>query len=141
MLLGDLERCEPCCGAELTIAIVFTVALTLTAPSALTVSSSASSIAAEARACRRRGWCLGRRRLCGLRRSRYWRWRRGGRPSRLEVEARDEGLWRACADIRRPPHLGDLEGLRLSSDVVDIITRVPSLPEKPTHAFTTWARE
>merc|ERR1740121_2854034 len=83
----------------------------------------------------RRLWGRGRKRrrrlrcLRGLRWRWYWRWCRRGGPCNLEVEARDESLWRASwrAGILDPPHLGFLEGLCLPSDVVGIMARLPIL--------------
>merc|ERR1719145_398194 len=77
-----LDGCERCCCAEFAIAIIFTIALALTAPTSLTISSSASAIAADPRARRRGSWCLRgrlRRRLRGRLRGRRclgrWCWR------------------------------------------------------------------
>merc|ERR1719277_1244585 len=123
---------ERCCWAELAVAITFAVTLALTAPSTLTVSPSASSVAAEPRAPRCRSWCLGRWRLRGLRCLGRWRrclgrwrrslgrwrrclgrwrksrvgwrrrWRRQGGPCDLEVDARDEDLHGAATDTQDP---------------------------------------
>merc|ERR1719277_2548611 len=140
---------ERCCWAELAVAITFAVTLALTAPSTLTVSPSASSVAAEPRAPRCRSWCLGRWRKSrvGWRR----RWRRQGGPCDLEVYSRDEDLHGAATDTQDPSTwivgahniciLCHIKCLRLPCDIVGIITLVGILPEISAHCHVAWTGE
>jgi len=95
--------------------------------------------------CRRLCRCLCRRLCRCLSRCLSWClcWR--GPPFNLEVEASDESLWllswRTGRSRATPGQLVELEGLRGSTDVVDVIACVPYLPDPPTNTLATWTRE